>query len=52
MSVELIVIVSLEVLCDNVTLEPAISLTSSSVPDDGLNLIIVSFPLPEPVDEP
>ena len=52
MSVELIVIVSLDVLCANVILEPAISLTSSLVPDDGFNLIIVSFPLPVPVDEP
>jgi hypothetical protein len=48
----LIVIVSLVVLCANVTLEPAINLTSSFDPVDGFNLMIASFPLPAPVDEP
>ena len=44
--------VSLVVLCAKVRLEPAINLTSSFVPVEGFNLMIASFPLPAPVDEP
>ena len=48
----LMVIVSSEVLCANVIFVPAINLTSSFVPVEGFNLMIASFPLPDPVDDP